>query len=138
MRRKRPSRLTFIDLDERADLCKYPTRSQIFTSLHPPGTLSLLPPTAYLGPVDPTTIKQSGPAELDEDEIRVKKAREEMPPIDSILLLQDMEDLAEKVMSKTGWGYYRSASDTEDCKSRAKVLASGVLEVIKADPVRIA
>ncbi|KAG7544244.1 hypothetical protein FFLO_03357 [Filobasidium floriforme] len=88
--------------------------TQIFTSLHPPGTLSLLPPTAYLGPVDPTTIKQSGPAELDEDEIRVKKAREEMPPIDSILLLQDMEDLAEKVMSKTGWGYYRSASDTED------------------------
>ena len=57
----------------------------------------------------------------------MKKAREEMPPIDSILLLQDMEDLAEKVMSKTGWGYYRSASDTEDCEPRAEVSAPGVL-----------
>jgi hypothetical protein len=39
-----------------------------------------------------------------------------MPPIESILNLQDMEDLAEKVMSRTGWAYYRSAADLEDCE----------------------
>ena len=54
----------------------------------------------------------------------MKKAREEMPPIEAILNLQDMEDLAEKVLSRTGWAYYRSAADSEDCES------SGVLPEI--------
>lgn len=40
-----------------------------------------------------------------------------MPPIEAILNLQDMEDLAEKVMSRQGWAYYRSAADAEDCES---------------------
>lgn len=47
----------------------------------------------------------------------MKKARENIPPIDAILNLQDMEDLAEKVMSTTGWAYYRSAADTEESES---------------------
>lgn len=55
---------------------------------------------------------------MDPDELRVKKAREEMPSIESILNLQDMEDLAQKVLSRTGWAYYRSAADDEDCESR--------------------
>jgi hypothetical protein len=37
------------------------------------------------------------------------------------LNLQDMEDLAQKVLSRTGWAYYRSAADDEDCKSRPAI-----------------
>ena len=94
-----------------------PLHSAIFTPLHPPNTLSEhLPPTAHLGPVDPTTLPDPADTPEDPDEARVRQARENMPPIESILNLQDMEDLAEKVLSRTGWAYYRSASDLEDCE----------------------
>ena len=32
-----------------------------------------------------------------------------MPPLEGMINLQDFEELAEKVLSKTAWAYYRSA-----------------------------
>ena len=107
--------------------------SAIFTPLHPPNTLSEhLPPTAHLGPVDPTTLPDPADTPEDPEEARVREARENMPPIESILNLQDMEDLAEKVLSRTGWGYYRSAADLEDCES-ARSLGTDGRDVDGAD-----
>jgi L-lactate dehydrogenase (cytochrome) len=54
-------------------------------------------------------VEKKGPRPLTEDEKRVRNAREEMPPVDAMLNLQDFEELAEKVLSKTAWAYYRSA-----------------------------
>jgi L-lactate dehydrogenase (cytochrome) len=78
--------------------------------LHPPHTLEdNLRPDQILGPVDPTTVQPRGPRVLTEDEKRVRNAREDMPPVDAMLNLDDFEKLAEKVLSKTAWAYYRSA-----------------------------
>lgn len=49
------------------------------------------------------------PRPLTEDEKRVRNAREDMPPLEGMINLQDFEELAEKVLSKTAWAYYRSA-----------------------------
>jgi hypothetical protein len=90
-----------------------PTSSKIFKPLHPPDALDQLDPSAHLGPVDPLTV----PAEIDngptEEEERIRKAREDMPGAEGMMLVQDFEDWGEKVLGGTGWNYYRSASDQE-------------------------
>lgn len=88
--------------------------SAIYAPLHPPGTLDEhLQAHQKIGPIDPTTVKAEA-RELDEDELRVKRARENIPPIDSILNLSDLESLAQTLLSTTAWAYYRSAADSED------------------------
>ncbi len=108
-------------------------RSEIFKPLHPPGVLEdNLQPEQHIGPVDPTTIKPKAPRPLTEDDKRVRKAREDMPPIDAMINLYDFEVEAEKVLSKTAWAYYRSAANGEDSESadgrssvrRAEILLS--------------
>ncbi|KAI5449746.1 hypothetical protein NCC49_004111 [Naganishia albida] len=89
--------------------------TEVFKPLHPPNTLEEnLRPDQQLGPVDPTTVTKKAPRPLTDDEKRVRNAREEMPPVDAMLNLQDFEELAEKVLSKTAWAYYRSAADSEE------------------------
>lgn len=58
--------------------------------IHPPGTLSTLPPEAHVGPVDPATLPKAA-AELTPEEKRVKKARSNLPPPDAALNLLDIE-----------------------------------------------
>ena len=48
-----------------------------------------------------------------EEEKRMTQWREQMPPVGSMLLLDDFEQWAEKVLSGTGWNYYKSAADRE-------------------------
>ncbi|KAH8798451.1 putative cytochrome b2, mitochondrial precursor (L-lactate ferricytochrome C oxidoreductase) [Flagelloscypha sp. PMI_526] len=87
--------------------------TKIFMPIHPPTALQdQLKPSQYLGLVDPATVPIPTKEELTDDELRVQKARENMPPITSILTLQDMEDLAQKVLSETAWAYYRSDADS--------------------------
>ncbi|KAJ9093821.1 hypothetical protein QFC20_007034 [Naganishia adeliensis] len=84
--------------------------TEVFKPLHPPNTLEEnLRPDQQLGPVDPTTVVSKAPRPLTDDEKRVRNAREEMPPLEGMIDLQDFEELAEKVLSKTAWAYYRSA-----------------------------
>jgi hypothetical protein len=40
-------------------------------------------------------------------------AREEMPAAEDMLLVQDFEEWAQRVLSGTAWSYYRSAADEE-------------------------
>lgn len=84
-----------------------------FTLLHPPGAISTLPSEYCLGPIDPDTLPASEEQELTEDEVRQQEAREQLPPAASMLLVQDFEYWAERVLSTTAWAYYRSASDEE-------------------------
>ncbi|KAJ4356370.1 uncharacterized protein N0V89_004403 [Didymosphaeria variabile] len=84
-----------------------------FTLLHPPDAIGTLPPEYCIGPVDLETLPAPEEHELSEDEIRQAEARQEMPPVANILLVQEFEDWAERVLSTTAWAYYRSASDEE-------------------------
>lgn len=84
-----------------------------FTLLHPPNTIEALPSEYCLGPIDPGTLPAHEEQELTADEVRQQEAREQMPSAASMLLVQDFDYWAERVLSTTAWAYYRSASDEE-------------------------
>ncbi|OWZ44500.1 L-mandelate dehydrogenase [Cryptococcus neoformans Tu259-1] len=87
--------------------------TKIFKPLHPPDALDMLDPSQHLGPVDPTTMPEPEEEEPTEEDLRMEEARKSMPGVDGMLLVQDFEDWAEKVMSGTAWNYYKSAADRE-------------------------
>lgn len=80
--------------------------------LHPSDALDNLPPEACLGLVDPNTVPAQDKV-LTEFDLQRRAAREIMPPAQSMLLLRDFEEWAQRVLSETAWAYYRSASDEE-------------------------
>ncbi|KAL1411243.1 hypothetical protein Q8F55_002194 [Vanrija albida] len=86
--------------------------TKIFKPLHPKDALDMLPPDKHLGPVDPATLPEVDDEPTDEER-RIEAARALLPPIDSMHLLDDFEEWAEKVLSNTGWAYYKSAADSE-------------------------
>ena len=89
------------------------SHSEVFKPLHPPNTLQgNLDPSQILGPIDPTTVKPKAPRPLTADEKRVRAACLPAPPVEACVNLEDFEVLAEKVLSKTAWAYYRSAGES--------------------------
>ncbi|TDL29519.1 hypothetical protein BD410DRAFT_811129 [Rickenella mellea] len=86
--------------------------TKAFAPIHPPDTLASLPPEAHIGPVDPRTIPESKDEPTEEDK-RIAKAVENLPPPEAALNLRDIEKLAESVLTSTAWAYYRSAGDDE-------------------------
>jgi len=83
--------------------------------LHPPTALGTLPAEHCLGPVDPATVPAVDEDELlSEEEMLRQEARDEMPAAEDMLLVDDFESWAEKVLSNTAWAYYRSAADYEN------------------------
>ncbi|WVW83603.1 hypothetical protein I302_105624 [Kwoniella bestiolae CBS 10118] len=87
--------------------------TKIFKPLHPPDALDTLDESQHLGPVDPLTMPEPTEEEPTEEELRIKEARKTLPPVDAMLLVNDFEDWAEKVLSGTAWNYYKSAADRE-------------------------
>lgn len=84
--------------------------SKVFLHIHAPDAVDSLDASKHLGPVDPSTLPAP---EVDKDEARAAEARSHLPSLDSMLLLSDFEDWAEKVLSPTAWAYYKSAADSE-------------------------
>ncbi|KAJ4165306.1 hypothetical protein LMH87_006943 [Akanthomyces muscarius] len=85
-----------------------------FEPIHPPDTLDkYLDHAKHLGPVDMSTVEQAANKDDDPEEIE-RKARDELKPLLSQCYnLLDFEAVARRVMKKTAWGYYSSASDDE-------------------------
>ncbi|KAI1176665.1 FMN-dependent dehydrogenase [Nemania sp. FL0916] len=81
-----------------------------YDPIHPPGTLEEnLKPEAKLGRLDPATVSQTTKAE--------KKNAEEQseengpPPMETLLNLDEIEQVAKKQISDKAWAYYWSAGD---------------------------
>ncbi|KAI9159160.1 LOW QUALITY PROTEIN: (S)-mandelate dehydrogenase [Paramyrothecium foliicola] len=88
--------------------------SQLFTTMHPPTALGTLPAHYCLGPVDLTTLPNlEEDSVLTEEDIARQEARDAMPAVEDMLLVDAFEAWAEKVLSSVAWAYYRSASDYE-------------------------
>ncbi|KAK8858938.1 hypothetical protein IAR55_003169 [Kwoniella newhampshirensis] len=87
--------------------------TKIFKPLHPPDALEILDPSQHIGPVDPLTVPEPVEEEPTEEEKAKAEARKTMPGADAMLLLNDFEEWAEKVLSGTAWNYYKSAADRE-------------------------
>lgn len=97
-----------------------------YDPVHPPGTLEEnLKPEANLGRINADSIIEAKPAPAVE-----KKADEADPPLETLLNLNEIEELATKHISKKAWAYYFSASDD----LRAKHLNNSVYSDILLRP----
>jgi L-lactate dehydrogenase (cytochrome) len=82
-----------------------------YDPVHPSGTLEEnLKPEALLGTIDPSTIIKS------EAQPRASVKSEEYPPVQSLLNMDEIEELATKKVSKKAWAYYYSAADDKITK----------------------
>lgn len=86
--------------------------TKLFKPVHPPDALEMLDASKHLGPVDPSTLPEIDD-EPSEEDLRIEQARKYLPSVDGMHLLGDFEEWAEKVLSGTGWNYYKSAADSE-------------------------
>lgn len=77
-----------------------------YDPIHPPGTLEAsLKPEAKIGQIDVSTLPK--PAA----ESATSKDAAELPPMSSLLNLNEIEDVATKRISSKAWAYYYSAGD---------------------------
>ncbi|KAL2825463.1 FMN-dependent dehydrogenase-domain-containing protein [Aspergillus cavernicola] len=86
-----------------------------YDPIHPPGILEEnLKPEAFLGTVDPATLPKP---QADATEAQSPEEMEaDLVPMDALLNMDDIEQLATKKVSKKAWAYYYSASDDKITK----------------------
>ncbi|KAJ3788978.1 FMN-dependent dehydrogenase-domain-containing protein [Lentinula aff. detonsa] len=89
-----------------------------YEPIHPSDALEKnLSPSQHLGPVDNDAVDSLEKAEASKkktkDELRVEQFMKKRPPLNRIINLADMEDVAKQVLSYRAWAYYCSASDDE-------------------------
>ena len=78
-----------------------------YDPVHPPGTLEEnLKPEAKLGTVDPATLPKPSVSRAEKE-----KNAEGPPNMQSLLNLDEIEEVATKQISKKCWAYYYSAAD---------------------------
>ncbi|KUJ22535.1 uncharacterized protein LY89DRAFT_680674 [Mollisia scopiformis] len=84
-----------------------------YDPIHPPGTLeSNLKPEARLGKIDPSTLPKPKA-----DGAEKEQEKEGPPDMQSLLNLEEIEEVATKQVSKKCWAYYYSAADDLVSKS---------------------
>jgi len=85
-----------------------------FEKIHTGSILKLLPPNAFIGDVDPQSIRKEDVAVIEEKKGSVEPADpNQLPHLGSLLNVFDFESLASKTMKKEGWDYYSSGADDE-------------------------
>ncbi|KAJ3558673.1 hypothetical protein NM688_g781 [Phlebia brevispora] len=101
-------------------ILKYAGRdaTDAFEPIHAPDVLErYLPRSNRLGEVDSAAVSQIRNARESkgktEDEVRMEQEHATKPPLNRILNLQEMENVARRVLSKKALAYYSSASDDE-------------------------
>jgi len=79
-----------------------------YDPVHPPGTLeSSLPAEAKLGAFDASTLPSTEKSPVEEG----KASEDEIPALEDMLNLDDIEAAATKQISSKAWAYYYSAAD---------------------------
>ncbi|CAI7620407.1 unnamed protein product [Penicillium glandicola] len=83
-----------------------------YDPIHPPGILEEeLKPEAFLGTIDASTLPKENASSEPQQEI------EGPPPMENLLNLDEIEEVATKQVTKKAWAYYYSASDDQISKS---------------------
>ncbi|PPQ89391.1 hypothetical protein CVT25_002209 [Psilocybe cyanescens] len=103
-----------------AIILKYGGRdaTSAYEPIHPPDALDKnLPASKHLGFLSSESVDTIRQERLKlkktKDELRVEFARRRMPPLNRILSLPDMENVAGQILSHKALAYYASASDDE-------------------------
>ncbi|KAK0208354.1 hypothetical protein DFS33DRAFT_1371792 [Desarmillaria ectypa] len=96
-----------------------------YEPIHPPDALERnLPPSKHLGPLNNDVALHMEELRANrkktKDELRVEQALRERPPLNRILSLLDMEDVARHILSLKAVSYYSSAADDSiSCEENA-------------------
>lgn len=86
--------------------------TSVFDPVHPPGTIeNHLPKEKHLGSIDTNTVPEALRKEREEQAREEQKRRENLPPLDQCLNLQDFRLVARQVLTPMAWAYYSSAAD---------------------------
>lgn len=85
--------------------------SSIFNPVHPGDAIKrFLSPSQKVGDIDPLTLPRK---KLSDQEKQRRERLAHLPPLSSILNLEDFEKVAQSVLTPQGWMYYRTAADDE-------------------------
>ncbi|KJA29265.1 hypothetical protein HYPSUDRAFT_32665 [Hypholoma sublateritium FD-334 SS-4] len=101
-------------------ILKYAGRdaTSVYEPIHPPDALDKnIPQSKHLGKLEASSANllriEKENLRQSRDELRVEQARKQMPPLDRILSLRDMENVAKHILSHKALAYYSSAADDE-------------------------
>ncbi|KAF2221452.1 FMN-dependent dehydrogenase-domain-containing protein [Elsinoe ampelina] len=95
-----------------------------YDPIHPPGTLEeSLPAEAKLGSFDISTLPAVEKSPVDKGKVD----EDEIPPLEDMLNLDDIEAAATKQLSKKAWAYYYSAADDLRSKHLNNLVYSSIL-----------
>ncbi|WVQ99128.1 hypothetical protein IAU59_006260 [Kwoniella sp. CBS 9459] len=84
--------------------------SSLFNSLHPPGTIeNNLPEESFKGWVDPE-VSAKAVAEQVEEKAKIAAARQALPPVETILGIDEFEAAADSVMPPQASAYYHTGA----------------------------
>jgi len=91
--------------------------TSVYEPIHPQDALEKnLPLSKHLGPLTDKAIQavaQGQQVVHKLDALRIEHARKKMPPLNRILNLKDMQDVAKQILSSKAFAFYYSASDDE-------------------------
>ncbi|KAJ9099932.1 hypothetical protein QFC21_003937 [Naganishia friedmannii] len=84
--------------------------TELYKPIHPPKTLeNNLSPEQFVGTIDPE-LAQETKQRYEADMKRIQEAREGLPPVETVLGLDEMQEAAEKVMSEKTRSYYNTGA----------------------------
>ncbi|KAJ9090661.1 hypothetical protein QFC19_009523 [Naganishia cerealis] len=84
--------------------------TELYKPIHPPNTLeNNLSPEQFVGTIDPE-LAQETRKRYEADMKRIQEAREGLPPVETVLGLDEMQEAAEKVMSDKTRSYYNTGA----------------------------
>lgn len=87
----------------------------VYDQYHHPGLVGeTLSAEANIGHIEPGSVPQSFPSTT--PQARSAKPETLLPPLNSILNLDEIEKIAEKILAPNAWAYYASAADDEVTK----------------------
>ncbi|KAL7628599.1 hypothetical protein AAE478_000114 [Parahypoxylon ruwenzoriense] len=99
-----------------------------YDPIHPPGTLEEnLKPEAKMGRIDPQTLVQTSKLAAKDEEEKKERDEDGLPPLESLLNLDEIEELATKRMPQRAWAYYYSSSDDTITKSFNNAIYKDIL-----------
>ncbi|GAA5967057.1 hypothetical protein JCM11641_000426 [Rhodosporidiobolus odoratus] len=87
--------------------------TKIFKSIHPPATLEkFLTDDQLVGYIDVDDVAKIGGGKTQED-LRIDQARKELRNVDTIVCIDEFEEVCEKILSEMALSYYGTGSETE-------------------------
>ncbi|CAO1637087.1 unnamed protein product [Parajaminaea phylloscopi] len=87
--------------------------TDLYMPVHPSDAIkNNLKAEQHIGLVDPKTVEVVQKQESETDRRR-REARENLPPVGSMLNVDDFERVAKSILSDQAWAYYSSAGDDE-------------------------